>query len=134
MGSGNSGNLLRTGWQDGIRAAVLARAGFETATGGAEAAADILAEFGWAERTWTNRLAQVRKWLSFCEEDGRQALPAEEGDVLAYIGYLALEGWVGPRSVPQYVSAVSRYHQPRFRLSDAYSQGAGPDGSLHTQS
>lgn len=70
----------------------------------------MLAEFGWAESTWANRLAQVRKWLTFCDEDGRDPLPAEEGDVLAFIGYLALEGRVGPQSVRQYVSAVSRYH------------------------
>lgn len=79
--------------------------------GGAEAAADMLAEYGWSERTWKNRSSQLRKWIAFCDDEGRKALPAEEGDVLAFIGYLSLEGRVGPASAPQYVSAVSRYHE-----------------------
>lgn len=36
---------------------------------------------------------------------------SEGGDVLAYIGYLHLEGMVGPTSVSQYVTAVFRYHE-----------------------
>lgn len=41
----------------------------------------------------------------------RFPLPASVGDVVAYIGYLSLEGTLSPRSLPQYVSAVSIYHQ-----------------------
>ena len=48
--------------------------------------------------------------VTFCDEEGREPLPASEGDVLAYVGYLSLEGRVGPSSARQYVSAVSRYH------------------------
>lgn len=89
--------------------AVLALTG-PSVTGGAEEAADLLAERGWSKRTWSNQVSQVRKWLTFCEEEGRNPLPADEGDVLAYIGYLSLEGRVSAQSAPQYVSAVSRYH------------------------
>lgn len=53
----------------------------------------------------------MAKWMRFCDEDMRIPLPAEEGDVLAYVGYLAIEGKVSPESLPQYLSAVSRYHE-----------------------
>lgn len=39
------------------------------------------------------------------------SLPAQEGYVLAYIGYLSLEGRISDSSLPQYISAVSRYHK-----------------------
>lgn len=47
----------------------------------------------------------------FCNEEGRSVLPAGEGDVLAFIGYLSLEGRVGPTLAGQYLSAISRYHE-----------------------
>lgn len=89
---------------------VLGKTGRNTETGGGEAAAQMLAGYGWADKTWSTRSSQVQKWLRFCDEDDRDPLPAEEGDVLAYIGFLSLEGRVGGTSLPQYVSAVSRYH------------------------
>lgn len=46
-----------------------------------------------------------------CDEDIRTPLPALEGDVLAYIGYLSIEGRISPESLPQYISAVSQYHE-----------------------
>lgn len=67
-------------------------------------------DYGYSENTWTNRVSQIRKWLAFCDEEGRVSLPATEGDVLAYTGYLSLHGRVSARSAPQYVSAVSQYH------------------------
>lgn len=56
-------------------------------------------------------MTQLRKWLLFCDGEGRSPLPASEGDVLAYIGYLSLDGRVGPRSAHQYVTTVSRCHE-----------------------
>ena len=44
----------------------------------------------------------------------RTPLPAVKGDVLAYIGFLSLEGRVSAESLPQYVSAVSRCHELHF--------------------
>lgn len=89
---------------------MLERCGDDGATGAAEAAADLLSGFVWTDQTWSNRASQIKKWFAFCEEDGRPKFGASEGDVLAYIGYLHLEGRVGPTSVAQYVTAVSRYH------------------------
>lgn len=97
-------------WRAGLRDNVLRRTGRGTATGGGEAAAALLAEHKWTAGTWTNRVSQIKRWWAFCDEDGRVALPAEEGDVLAYIGFLTLEGKVASRSAKQYVSAVSQYH------------------------
>lgn len=56
----------------------------------------------------------MAKWLRFCDEDMRNPLPADEGDVLAYIGFLSIEGRVSEESLPQYLSAVSRYHELHF--------------------
>lgn len=110
----------------GMKATVLAKAGVNTTTGGAEAAADLLAGHGWSDGTWTNRLSQIRRWLAFCDEDERTA--RTEGDILAYIGYLSLDGKGGPVSARQYFTAVSRYHEdggsnplPRRVFSVQYS-------------
>lgn len=101
---------MRASWKEGIARTVLSRAGPGLATGGAEEAARLLRDYGWADCTWSNRTSQISKWLRFCDEDDRCPLPATEGDVLAYIGYLSLENRVGGTSLPQYISAVSRYH------------------------
>ena len=53
----------------------------------------------------------MRKWLRFCDEDDRCPLPAGEGDVLAYIGFLSLEGRLSSVSLPHYITAVSKYHE-----------------------
>lgn len=98
----------------GIRQAVLNLAGYSTNTGGAEEAARLLAEFGWAESTWSTRASQIATWMRFCDEDMRDALPATEGDVLAYIGFLSLKGTVSGDSLPQYVSAISRFHELHY--------------------
>lgn len=57
-------------------------------TGGDEAAAEMLAKHKWAESTWKRQFSQILRWCCFCEEQQRDALPAEEGDVLAYVGFL----------------------------------------------
>lgn len=93
---------------------MLGRTGFTTNTGGGEEAAWLLSELGWSDKTWDTRTSQVAKWLRFCDEDMRNPLPAEEGDVLAYIGFLSIEGRVSDDSLPQYISAVSRYHELHF--------------------
>lgn len=98
-------------WEAGIRSAVLSRTGMDGRTGAAETAADLLVGYGWKAGTWANKSSQVNKWLLFCDEDGRDPLPATEGDVLAYLGYLYLEGRIGPTSVRQYLSAVTRFHE-----------------------
>lgn len=71
----------------------------------------MLSELGWVETIWSSRELQLSKWLHFCDEDLRSALPASTGDVLAYVGYLSIEGRISPASLPQYISAISRYHE-----------------------
>ena len=94
------GDRVERDWKARIVASVLSRAGTDIATGGAEATATLLAEFGWKERTWGNQSSQIRKRLSCCDEEGRDPLPAEEGDVLEFIGYLSLDGGVSAASAP----------------------------------
>jgi hypothetical protein len=97
-------------WSAVIRDAVLTRTG-ASATGGARVAADLLSQQCWSGNTWATRSSQRRKWVGFCEQDERSVFPASEGDVLAYIEFLRLEGSVSAASLPQYLSAVSRYHE-----------------------
>lgn len=70
----------------------------------------MLAAYKWADTTRRNGASQTFRWLCFCEEEQRDAMPAAEGDALAYAGMLSVEGPADPRSARQYVSAVSRYH------------------------
>jgi integrase len=74
-------------------------------------AADLLSRHCWSGNTWATRSSQWRKWVGFCEQDDRNAFPATEGDVLAFVGFLKLEGKISSASLPQYLSAVSRYHE-----------------------
>ena len=90
---------------------MLARAGYETPTGGSAEVARLISSYGWADTTWRNRSSQLRKWLRFCDEDDRCPLPATDGDVLAYIGFLSLEGRISSVSLPHYLTAVSKYHE-----------------------
>ncbi|PXF43355.1 hypothetical protein BWQ96_06918 [Gracilariopsis chorda] len=82
-----------------------------TGTGAKERAAELLAEYGWTDEKWKNRVSQLHKWLFFFDEEGRPALPAGEGEFMAYVGYLSLEGRVWPTSARHYVTTVSRYHE-----------------------
>lgn len=70
-----------------------------------------MVEFGCSDRTWKNRLSQVRRCLAFFDEDGRTERPASDGEVIAYIWYLYLELKVCLMSARHYVTAVSRYHE-----------------------
>jgi site-specific recombinase XerD len=93
-----------------IRTAVFSRTDY-SATGAASVAAELLSVHCWGERTWITRASQWRKWETFCEEDARSPFPATEGDVLAYIGYLKMEQSIAASSLPQYLSAISSYHE-----------------------
>lgn len=98
-------------WELSIRETVLYLAWSLTTTGGAEAAEDLLAGYGWSYSTSVNSLSQIRKWWAFCDERGQSESLAGEGDFIRYIGYLSMEGKVGPKSDRQFFSAVSRYHE-----------------------
>jgi hypothetical protein len=110
MGARGRRDRTSEAWGDVIRDAVLTRTGV-SATGGASVAADLLSQYCWSDNTWATRSIKWRNWVGFCEQDERRIFPASEGDVLAYIGFLKLEGRVSAASLPQYLSAVSRYHE-----------------------
>lgn len=94
--------------QEGIRDALLSRCGDEGETVSAQTAADLHSNYGGSGKTRANRSSHIKKWFAFCDEDERPLLAAKEADVLAYIGYLHLDG---PTSVAQYVTAISRYNE-----------------------
>lgn len=69
----------------------------------------------WSTRTLEARSSQWRAYLEFCTDEGRCALPASEGSLLAYVGWLANEHDAGrravaPSSLAQYLSAIRLMH------------------------
>lgn len=113
MADGGGGDRFVGDWVLGLKTTVLARAGAETATGGAEVAADLVPGFGWNESRWMKRLSQcgMRRWLAFFDEYDRESRPASKGDVISYIVYFSQDGKVGPMLARHFVTAVSRYHE-----------------------
>jgi hypothetical protein len=93
-----------------IRYAVFSRTSY-SATGADSVAEEFLSVHCSGERTWITRASQWRTWEAFCEDDGRSSFPASEVDVLAYFGYLKMEQSITASSLPQYLSAISRYHE-----------------------
>jgi hypothetical protein len=79
-----------------------------SATRGASIAADLLVHHCWSTNTCDTRSSQWRKWERFCEHDDLSVFPASEGDVLAYVGFLRLEGSVSAASLPHCRSACPR--------------------------
>ena len=106
----NSRSLTRSALATGMRVAVLRLTGHNFATGGGEEAETLLANFIWSDNTFLSRNSQLKKWAQFCDEDMRSIIMATEGDILAYIGYLSMEGRISDTSLPQYISAVRRFH------------------------
>lgn len=88
----------------------MARSGTSAVTRVVEASANLVGGFGGSESTWTNCLSQIGTVFASFDEDDREARPASESDVIAYIGYLSLNGKMGPVSALEYVTEVSRYH------------------------
>ena len=72
---------MRKEWKQGMMSVVLELTGIERIgdSRGGVAAENLLADYGWKDSTWRNRVSQLRKWLLFCDEEGRNALPAGEG-------------------------------------------------------
>lgn len=135
--------ILREEWMAGVRMVVLNKTavGGERgrSTWGLEVAASLLADYGWSSGTWRNRVNQLRKWMTFCDEKRRYAILATEVNVLSYVGYLASEGRVGALSIPQYLTTVNPYHKDAgwpapaktaliARLVTAYERKRGMEG------
>ena len=82
---------------------------------GAERLGRLVQDSAWSTRTMEARSSQWRAYLEFCTDEGRSALPAAEGSLLAYVGWLAGEHDAGrravsPSSLPQYLSAIRLMH------------------------
>jgi hypothetical protein len=80
-------------------------------TGGADQARQLLEDFAWSTRTIESRSTQWKAYLEFCGHKERAIVPVNEGQLVAYVGWLSIEREVGRRSVssaslPQYISAV----------------------------
>lgn len=110
VGSSLRYSEMGASWKPGIASTVLDRAGEKRSTKGVEQAARLLRDYGWSERTWSNRASQLSKGLSFCDEDELTLLSAFEGDVMTYIGDLSFERGTVASSITQFISAISRYH------------------------
>lgn len=74
----------------------------------------MLSNYSWTDSTWINRVTQLRKWLSFCNEECGALFPASEVDGVSYIFFLPLEGLSGPRSAQQYVKNMLWYEDAAF--------------------
>jgi len=69
-----------------------------------------LAEHCLAPATDSTKTSQWLKFVRYCESDGHQPLPAAEGTVLSYIGYLFEEDRIHGRSIDHYLSAIRTRH------------------------
>lgn len=61
----------------------------------------------------------------FCNEDGQDPVPAEEGDVVYFIGYLSKQWKAFPASKRQYLSEISKYHEDAIFLSSKRTKLVG---------
>jgi hypothetical protein len=68
-------------------------------TGGAARAWRLLEDFAWSTRTIGSRSTQWKAYLEFCGHEGRVIVPVNEGQLVAYVGWLAIEREAGRRSV-----------------------------------
>jgi hypothetical protein len=85
--------------------------GRDMTNGGAARARRLLEDFAWSTRTIGSRSTQWKAYLEFCGCEGRAIAPVNEGQLVAYVGWLEMERESGRRSVsaaslPQYLSAV----------------------------
>jgi hypothetical protein len=81
------------------------------ATGGADRARRLLDDFSWGTRTVGSRSTQWAAYVEFFKQERRALVPVSESQLLAYVGWLAMEREAGRRSVSakslsQYLSEV----------------------------
>ena len=60
--------------------------------------------------TMSNYRGKWNLFLSFCEQDGHQPLPATPETVASYVGFLAHRGTIHADSTGQYFAAISKAH------------------------
>jgi hypothetical protein len=91
-------------------------------TGGAARARRLLDDFAWDTRTIGSRSTQWAADVEFCGLERRAIVPGNESQLLAYVGWLAMEREARRRSVsstslPQYLSAVRVIARSIFTFS-----------------
>jgi hypothetical protein len=100
-------------------------------TGGAARAWRLLEDFAWSTRIIGSRSTQWQAYPEFCEHDERAIVPVSEGQLVSYVGWLAIKREAGRRSVsaaslPQYISAVRDVAKSFFDGQDALTAGRMP--------
>jgi hypothetical protein len=105
--------------------------GRDMPNGGAARAWRLLEVFAWSTRTIGSRSTQCKACLEFCECEGRAIAPVNEGQLVVYVGWLAMEREAGRRSVsaasiPQYLSAVGVVAKSVFDSQGGLTSGPMP--------
>jgi hypothetical protein len=105
--------------------------GSDMTTGGAARARRLLEDFASSTRTIGTRSTQWKAYLEFCEHKRRAIVPVNEGQLVAYVGWLAIEREVGRRSMsaaslPQYISAVRVVAKSFFDVQEALTADSMP--------
>jgi site-specific recombinase XerD len=100
-------------------------------TGGAAQARQLLEDFAWSTWTIGSRSTQWKAYLEFCGHEGRAIVPVNEVQLVAYVGWLAIEREAGRRSVSaaslsQYISAVRVVAKLFFDGKEALTAGRMP--------
>ena len=96
-------------WAAELRASLLSSPGWETGAL-AHHFCDILSVRLCAS-TVAPYSSKLRKFLSFCESEGKQGVPASAHTIYEYLAFLSLEGAVQPKSWPQYIAVISSMHR-----------------------
>jgi hypothetical protein len=105
--------------------------GSDMTTGGPSRARRLLEDFTWSTRTIGSRSTQWKAYLEFCGHEGRAIVPVNEGQLVAYVVWLATEREAGRRSVsaaslPPYISAVCVAAKSYFDGQEALTAGRMP--------
>ena len=77
-------------------------------TPAAKFALSMIQQFVWAKSSATTKDSQLRKFETFCVQEGR-GMPPGEIDLVCYVAYLSWEGRVRAGNMRGYLSAVRRF-------------------------
>jgi hypothetical protein len=69
--------------------------GSDMTTGGAARARRLLEDFSWSTRTIGSRSTKWKAYQEFCGHDGLAIVPVNEGQLVAYVGWLTIEREAG---------------------------------------
>jgi hypothetical protein len=105
--------------------------GSDMATGGAARDRRLLEDFAWSTWTIVSRSTQWKAYLELYGHEGRAIVPVNEGQLVAYVGWLVIEREAGRRSVsaaslPQYILAVRVVEKAFFDGQEALNADRMP--------